>query len=77
MRNPPARVDGEATGGTAAAARTQVVHDLKELKSPEEGGTKKEYETFLETIQNHITITWDFGKGQRSCGKKHIKAVHP
>ena len=27
-----------------------------------EGGTKKEYEEFLEKFQNHVTISWDFGK---------------
>ena len=48
MRNPPARVDGEAASGTAAGTRTQLVHGLKELTSPEEGGTKKEYETVIQ-----------------------------
>ena len=32
------------------------------MKGPEEGGTKKEYEEFLEKFQNHVTIICDFGK---------------
>ena len=42
--------------------RAAVVRNLKILKSPEEGGTKKEFDDFLEKIQNHLTISWDFGK---------------
>ena len=36
--------------------------NLKELKAPEEGGTKKEYEDFLEKITNHITVAWPYGR---------------
>ena len=32
------------------------------MKAPEEGDTKKEYTEFLEKVQNHVTIRWDFGK---------------
>ena len=42
--------------------RAAVVRNLKILKSPEEGGTKKEFDDFLKKIQNHLTISWDFGK---------------
>ena len=35
---------------------------LNTLKAPEEGDTKKEYTEFLEKVQNHVTIRWDFGK---------------
>ena len=44
------------TGG-----RTASIVNLKTLKSPEEGGTKREYEDFLERVENHVTISWDFG----------------
>ena len=52
-----------ATGGrnTITGGRTAEVPQLKVLKSPEEGGTKKEYEEFLERISNHVTITWNHG----------------
>ena len=43
-------------------ARAAVVRNLKTFKAPEEEGTKKEYNDFLEKIQNHVTISWDFGK---------------
>ena len=53
-----------ATGGrnTVTGGRTAEVPQLKVLKAPEEGGTKKEYEDFLEKIINHVTITWSHGK---------------
>ena len=52
-----------ATGGrnTVTGGRTAEVPQLKVLKAPEEGGTKKEYEDFLERICNHVTITWNHG----------------
>ena len=34
----------------------RAVRNLKILSAPEEGGTKKEYEDFLEKIQSHVTI---------------------
>ena len=43
-------------------ARAAVVRNLKILSAPEEGGTKKEYENFLDNIITHVTISWDFGK---------------
>ena len=54
--------DSVTTGVTSATSRSATVANLKTLKSPEEGGTKKEYEDFLERIGNHATITWDFGE---------------
>ena len=50
-----------ASTGTSGA-RAIVVQDLKTLKAPEEGGSKKEYEDFLDRIQNHVTMAWDQGK---------------
>ena len=43
-------------------SRSSEIPGLKTLKSPEEGGTKKEYDDFLEKIINHVTITWGHGK---------------
>ena len=52
------------TGTTASGAvgsRLTEVKGLKLLKSPEEGGTKKEYQDFLDKIENHVTMAWDGG----------------
>ena len=43
-------------------AGAAVVRNLKTLKAPEEGSTKKEYLEFLEKVQNHVSISWGFGK---------------
>lgn len=42
-------------------ARTANVQGLKVLKTPEEGGTKKEHKDFLEKIENHIEMIWPKG----------------
>ena len=55
VENPP------DTSPASYGGRTANVPDLKTLKSPKEGGTKKNYEDFLEKIQNHVSITWPFG----------------
>jgi hypothetical protein len=47
---------------TNVGARTATTLNLKTLKTPAEGGTKKEYEDFLDTIQTHVSINWDFGQ---------------
>jgi hypothetical protein len=46
----------------AIGARAAVVRGLKTLTTPDEGGTKKEYEEFLEKIHNHVIISWTWGK---------------
>ena len=46
----------------ASGLRVAAVRNLRVLKCPEEGGTKKEYEDFLDKIQNHVTLAWEFGK---------------
>ena len=51
---------GESTN--TAGTRAQGLIVLKTLKSPEEGGTKKEYEDFLEKIDSHVSINWEFGQ---------------
>ena len=43
-------------------SRPAEVANLKILKAPEEGGSKKDYEEFLEKITNHVLITWSHGK---------------
>ena len=54
--------ESTSTSVNTVGARAAVVRNLKTLSAPEEGGTKKEYEDFLEKIQSHVTIGWDFGK---------------
>ena len=46
-----------SVGGRAVSAV-----DLKKLKSPEEAVTKKEYEDFLNKIEIHVSINWEFGQ---------------
>lgn len=45
-----------------AGARAAVIRGLKTLMTPDEGGTKKDYEDFLEKIYNHVIISWAYGK---------------
>ena len=47
---------------TPGTNRSVTIQKLKQLKAPEEGGTKKDYEDFLECISNHVTVTWSYGK---------------
>jgi len=54
--------ESTSTSVNTVGARAAVVRNLKILNAPEEGGTKKEYEDFLEKIQSHVTIGWDFMK---------------
>ena len=48
-----------ALPGTKARGLNNL--NLTSLRSREEGGTKKEYEDFLEKVDNHVSINWDFG----------------
>ena len=54
----------ESANGNAFASglRVAAFRNLRALKCPKEGGTKKEYKDFLDKIQNHVTIAWDSGK---------------
>lgn len=54
--------DNFSTNMATVGARAAVVQNLKILKAPEEGRTKREYNEFLEKIQSHITISWESGK---------------
>ena len=51
------------TEGTTTRAKALGFNNLvlAPLKSREEGGTKKEYEDFLEKLDNHVSVNWDFG----------------
>ena len=53
-------------------SRAAIVRNFKTLKSPEEEGTKKEYEYLLEKVQNHFTFSWEFGKDTGQL-LKHMK----
>ena len=44
-----------------AGSRLTEVKGLKLLKSPEEGGTKREYQEFLDKLENHVTMAWEEG----------------
>ena len=52
------KIKGALTG---AKARGLNNLNLTSLRSREEGGTKKEYEDFLEKVDDHVLINWDFG----------------
>ena len=39
--------------------RSTKIKNLKVLRTPEEGGTKEEYEAYLDNIKNHVSIKWE------------------
>ena len=51
------------TEGVITGAKARGLNNLKlaPLRSREERGTKKEYEEFLEKMDNHVSVNWDFG----------------
>ena len=51
-------MSGSRTSITSVGVRATEVKNLKILKSPEEGGTKKDFEDFAERIANHVAISW-------------------
>ena len=53
-------MDSDEPSSGAKARGTRNL-EISLLKSREEGGTKKDYEDFLEKIGSHVTINWDFG----------------
>ena len=65
------------SGITSSTGRSASIAKLKRLKSPEEGGTKKEYEEFLETISNHTGITWEFGDDMAYVLENNTKPTFP
>ena len=54
--------DNNRSGASIVGARASVSIDLKTLKAPEEGGKKKEYQDFLDKLDNHVSINWEFGE---------------
>ena len=48
------------TNVTGVGSRAAAMKNLKVLKTPEEGGTKKDYKEFLEKIHNHVMVQWSF-----------------
>ena len=50
-----------ASSIASTSGRTADVPNLQRLKSPEEGGNKKDYEDFLDKIASFVTITWTGG----------------
>lgn len=55
-------MSSESAVASVSGLRVAAVRNLQVLKGPEEGGTKKECKDFLDKIQNHVTIVWEFGK---------------
>ena len=54
---------GDSSAVTSTArARANGAIVLKTLKSPEEGGMKKEYDDFINKIDTHVSINWEFGQ---------------
>ncbi len=51
----------EGANNGVAGMRTATVEDLKTLKTPEEGGNKKDFEDFIEKIYHHVMIQWPYG----------------
>ena len=45
-----------------AASRSIAPTDIKMLKFPEEGGTKKEFKDFLEKIKSHVSVNLEIGQ---------------
>ena len=56
-------MSGDSSAVTSTAgARANGAIVLKTLKSPEEGGTKKDYDDFIDKIDSHVSINWEFGQ---------------
>ena len=53
------QVETSITNVTIVGARAAAVKNLKILKTLEEGGTKKEYEEFLERILSYVMVQWN------------------
>ena len=45
-----------STTASVSGQRVAAVRNLEVLKCPKEGGKKKEYEDFLDKIQNHAQL---------------------
>ena len=64
---------------TTVGGRATAVKNLKVLKTPEEGGTKKEYEDFVEKINNRVMVHCSFGSdiGHVIKNLKDPKMIEP
>ena len=50
-----------SSGSATEMGRSDEISGLQKLRSPEEGGVKKEYDDFMEKIENHVAIKWPQG----------------
>ncbi len=68
-----------ANTSPATARVVSKVEGLVTLKSPEEEGTKKQYDDFLETIENHLLQGWIGGRdiGIMLKNNKALKIPEP
>ena len=57
MSTEPPTLSSATYGG-----RSAIIPNFKALKAPEEGGTKKEFEDYLDKIGNYVSISWPFGE---------------
>ena len=46
---------------TSSGYGRSMIENLKELKCPEEGGTKQQHDAFLDKIKAHINVSWMYG----------------
>src|SRR5210317_1280599 len=46
---------------TSSGYGRSMIVNLKELKCPEEGGTKQQHDTFLDKIKAHFNVSWMYG----------------
>jgi hypothetical protein len=53
--------ESATTASGQAGGRLTEVKGIKTLKCPEENGTKKEYQYFLDKIENHVMMAWKEG----------------
>ena len=50
-----------SSGSAMEMRRSAEILGLQKWKSPEECGVKKEYDDFMEKMENHVAIKWPQG----------------
>ena len=55
-------MSGTRTSITSVGIRVTEVNNLNVLKAPEDGGTKEDFEDFIEKIASHVAMSWKGGK---------------
>ena len=55
-------MSGTRTSITSVGIRATEVKNLNVLKAPEDGGTKENFENFIEKIERHVAMSWKGGK---------------